>query len=112
MKKEVPTKYQEVNRLLQEIRNLLPEIEFRYSPKTDLLESVHFSFPEDRPLDLNFFDSLPRSYPTPNLLRRSHSSARPPFINEGPDPPSINDFHGEIPYPRPRGSSGITSRKS
>ncbi len=111
MKKEVPTKYQEVNRLLQEIRELLPEIEFRYSSRTGLLESVHFAFPEDRPLDLNFFDSLPRSYPTPNLLRRSHLSSRAHFLNEGLDPSSIEDFPGEIPYPRPRGSSGVSSKK-
>ena len=111
MKKEIPSKYQEVNRLLQEVQELLPEIEFRYSPKTGLLESVHFAFTEDRSLDLNFFDSLPRSYPTPNLLRRSTAPARRTFLAGAPEPHPIEGYSGEIPYPRPRGSSGISSRK-
>ncbi|MCL4486486.1 MAG: hypothetical protein M1537_09225 [Nitrospirae bacterium] len=110
MKKELPLKHQEINRILLELRDLLPNLEFRYSEQTGFLESLHFDFREEPPLDLNFFDSLPRCYPTPNLLRRSPSHGRPPSFSEYNG--GMNGDPEEHPYPRPRGASGLPKRTS
>ncbi|EQD25454.1 MAG: hypothetical protein D084_Lepto4C00132G0001 [Leptospirillum sp. Group IV 'UBA BS'] len=110
MKKELPLKNQEINRILLELRDLLPALEFRYSEQTGLLESLHFDFKEEPPLDLNFFDSLPRCYPTPNLLRRVSSRRRPSSFSEYNG--GMNGDPEERPHPRPRGSSGLPGRTS
>ncbi len=112
MKKERPLKYQEINRILLELRELLPELEFRYSEKTGLLECLLFDLKEEPPLDLNFFDSLPRSYPSPNLLRRSGSHSRGSTASRIYGSPHFDGYTMEIPYPRPRGSSGLSERKA
>lgn len=65
--------FPEVNRILLELKDLLPGIQFRYSDKTGLLEGLTFNLEEEPFPDLNFFVSLPRSFPTPNMLRKSVS---------------------------------------
>jgi len=75
MVKVTQQNFPEVNRLLLELKGLLPGIQFRYSDKTGLLEGLTFEIEEEPFLDLNFFDSLPRSFPTPNVLKKSVSRA-------------------------------------
>lgn len=76
MVKVVPQDFPEVNRILLELKDLLPGLQFNYSDKTGLLEGLTFNL-ESEPLpDLNFFVSLPRSFPTPNVLRKSVSRTR------------------------------------
>jgi len=112
MKKDTPLKYQEINRLLLELRELLPELEFRYCEKTGLLEALLFDFKEESSLDLNFFDSLPRSYPSPNLLRRSNPHSRGMSASMIHGSSHFDGHPMEILYPRPRGASGLSGRES
>ena len=67
-----PSRLYEVNRLLGEIHELLPEARFDYDDKTGVLVRVVLNIKEDPLREINFFDSRPRSFPTPNLLCQPH----------------------------------------
>lgn len=72
MAKPTPSRLSEVNRLLGELHELLPEARFDYDEKTGVLVRVVLNIKENPLREINFFDSLPRSFPTPNLLCRPH----------------------------------------
>ena len=72
MAKMTPSRLYEVNRLLGEIHDLLPEARFDYDDKTGVLVRVVLNIKEDPLREINFFDSRPRSFPTPNLLCQLH----------------------------------------
>ena len=42
MKKDSPLRYSEINNLLLELRELLPELEFQYSDNTGWLNKIEF----------------------------------------------------------------------
>jgi hypothetical protein len=61
----------ELNEILRQLKKLLPEVQFRYSDNTGLLENVTFDFQRESSVDVTYFVSLPKFYPYPNLLRKS-----------------------------------------
>ena len=68
MEKMSPSRLCEVNRLLGELHSLLPEARFDYDEKTGVLVRVVLNIKENPLREINFFDSRPRSFPTPNFL--------------------------------------------
>lgn len=68
MAKKTPFRLNEINRILTELRDLLPEARFDYDDRTGVLVRVVLNISEDPLREINFFDSRPRSFPTPNLL--------------------------------------------
>lgn len=72
MANPTPSRLSEVNRLLRELHELLPEARFDYDEKTGVLVRVVLNIKENPLREINFFDSRPRSFPTPNLLCRTH----------------------------------------
>ena len=75
MAKTTPSKLSEVNRLLGELHELLPEARFDYDEKTGVLVRVVLNITENPLREINFFDSRPRSFPTPNILCLPHPSS-------------------------------------
>ncbi|MHB8368872.1 MAG: hypothetical protein ACYDBP_04160 [Leptospirales bacterium] len=74
MVKKTHSRLNDVNRILTELRDLLPEARFDYDEATGVLLRVVLNISEDPLREINFFDSRPRSFPTPNLLCHPHQS--------------------------------------
>jgi hypothetical protein len=75
MSKLSPEEMIELNNHLKRLRKILPDIIFRYSEESGILEGLVLKIENDPLSDINFYSSVPRYTHSQDLLRKSVKQA-------------------------------------
>ena len=64
----------ELNRVLKDLKRILPDTVFTYSEETGIIESMNLKIDNSPAFDINFYWSIPKYASPVNILRKTCSS--------------------------------------
>ena len=64
----------ELNRVLKDLKRILPDTVFRYSKETGIMEGMELKIENAPAFDINFYWSIPKYASPVNILRKTWST--------------------------------------